>query len=317
MIAVGFRGQSHIEELLKRSDVELVAFADPDARMMADSQLLLSKYNRPPAAEYNNGDYAYRDLLARNDIDAVIISSPWEWHARQGCDAMRAGKIVGMEVCGAMTLGECWDYVRTSEETGVPIMMLENVCYRRDVMSVLNMVRQGLFGEVVHAQGGYEHDLRGVLFNDGQTAYNSGVEFISGGSAVALNTWYHIAFTYKFVTDGTSELSLYVNGLQEKTITNAVGPINPLSANVEIARRGMVNVQYPANVRVAEVGIYNSTLSPDDVYSISKGMTCDKVRPQSLVFYAPLVRDLIDQKGGLTITNNNGATVATHPRVYA
>ena len=185
MIAVGFRGQSHIEELLKRTDVELVAFADPDPRMMADAQALLEKAGKPRAAEYGNGDYAYREMLQRKDIDAVIVSSPWEWHARHGCDAMRAGKIVGLEVCGAMTLGECWDYVRTSEETGVPIMMLENVCYRRDVMAVLNMVRKGMFGELVHAQGGYEHDLRGVLFNDGQTAYNSGVEFGAKGYSEA------------------------------------------------------------------------------------------------------------------------------------
>ena len=185
MIAVGFRGQSHLEELLKRTDVELVAFADPDARMMADAQAIMKKYNKQPAVEYGNGDYHYREMLQRKDIDAVIVSSPWEWHARHGCDAMRAGKIVGMEVCGAMTIGECWDYVRTHEETGVPIMMLENVCYRRDVMAVLNMVRSGLFGELVHAQGGYEHDLRGVLFNDGQSAYNSGVEFGEKGYSEA------------------------------------------------------------------------------------------------------------------------------------
>ncbi|MFM7726853.1 MAG: Gfo/Idh/MocA family protein, partial [Flavobacteriales bacterium] len=131
MIAVGFRGQSHIDELLKRTDVELVAFADPDARMMADAQALLAKAGKQKAAEYGNGDYGYRDMLQRDDIDAVIVSSPWEWHARHGCDAMRAGKIVGMEVCGGMSLGECWEYVRTYEQTGIPIMMLENVCYRR------------------------------------------------------------------------------------------------------------------------------------------------------------------------------------------
>jgi predicted dehydrogenase len=185
MIAVGFRGQSHIEELLKRNDVELVAFADPDARMMSDAQALMKKYGKSTAVEYGNGDYHYREMLQRDDIDAVIVSSPWEWHARHGCDAMRAGKTVGMEVCGAITLGECWEYVRTQEETGVPIMMLENVCYRRDVMAVLNMVRTGLFGELVHAQGGYEHDLRGVLFNDGQSAYNSGVEFGEKGYSEA------------------------------------------------------------------------------------------------------------------------------------
>ncbi len=66
----------------------------------------------------------------------------------------------------------------------------------------------------------------------------------------------------------------------------------------------------------AEVGIWNAALTAAEVAALAKGMTCDKVRPQSLVFYAPLVRDLVDQKGGLTITNNNGATVANHPRIY-
>jgi predicted dehydrogenase len=98
LIAVGFRGQSHLDELLKRTDIEIVAFADPDARMMADAQALMKKYGKSPAAEYGNGDFGYREMLQRKDIDAVIVSSPWEWHARHGCDSMRAGKIVGMEV---------------------------------------------------------------------------------------------------------------------------------------------------------------------------------------------------------------------------
>jgi len=68
---------------------------------------------------------------------------------------------------------------------------------------------------------------------------------------------------------------------------------------------------------IAEIGIWNAALTADEIASLAKGMTCDKIRPQNLVFYAPLVRDLNDQKGGLTITNNNGATVANHPRVYA
>ncbi|HAE14379.1 MAG: Gfo/Idh/MocA family oxidoreductase [Chitinophagales bacterium] len=184
-IAVGFRGQNHIEEMLKRNDVEIVAFADPDPGMMIHAQAMLEAAGKPAAAEYGNGDYDYRNLLARDDIDAVFVSSPWEWHLPHGVDAMRAGKIVGMEVCGAMTVEDCWTYVRVHEETGVPIMMLENVCYRRDVMAVLNMVRQDMFGELIHGQGGYEHDLRGVLFNDGETAYNSGVEFGEKGYSEA------------------------------------------------------------------------------------------------------------------------------------
>ena len=71
------------------------------------------------------------------------------------------------------------------------------------------------------------------------------------------------------------------------------------------------------NALYADAGIWNAALTAAEIASLAKGMTCDKVRPQSLVFYAPLVRDLVDVKGGLTITNNNTATVANHPRVYA
>jgi predicted dehydrogenase len=121
---------------------------------------------------------------------------------------MKAGKIVGMEVGGAMKLEDCWAYVKTSEQTGMPIMPLENVCYRRDVMAILNMVRQGLFGEIVHAQGGYEHDLRGVLFNDGNSAYNSGVEFGEKGFSEAAWRTYH-----------------YVNRNGELYPTHGLGPV--------------------------------------------------------------------------------------------
>ena len=78
----------------------------------------------------------------------------------------------------------------------------------------------------------------------------------------------------------------------------------------------MASIQY-MNGQIAEVGIWNAALTAAEVASLAKGMTCDKVRPQNLVFYAPLVRNLVDVKGGLTITNNNTATVAAHPRVYA
>jgi len=184
-IATGFRGQSHIMEMLKRKDIEIIALADPDHSMMEDAQQLIEKTIGKRVEEYSDGEYDYRNMLARNDIDAVFVSSPWEWHLRHGTEAMRAGKIVAMEVCGAMKLEDCWEYVKTYEETHVPIMMMENVCYRRDVMAILNMVKLGMFGELIHGQGGYEHDLRGVLFNDGKSAYNSGVEFGKKGYSEA------------------------------------------------------------------------------------------------------------------------------------
>jgi predicted dehydrogenase len=207
-IATGFRGQTHIQEMLKRSDVEIIAIADPDQRMIADALSLIEKAGWPKPAVYQNGPDDYLRLLERKDIDAVFVSSPWEWHLAHGINAMKAGKIVGMEVGGAMRLSDCWEYVKTSEQTNVPLMPLENVCYRRDVMAILNMTRKGLFGEIIHAQGGYEHDLRGVLFNDGKSAYNSGVEFGEKGYSEAAWRTNH-----------------YVNRNGELYPTHGLGPI--------------------------------------------------------------------------------------------
>ncbi len=185
LIGVGLRGQEHVRLMAERDDVEIIAMADPDKQMMADSQQIIAKAGKKAAIEFGTGNTDYKNLLKRDDIDAVIIASPWEWHMQQAFDAMHAGKIPGVEVCGAIRLQDCWSFVEASEETRVPCMILENVCYRRDVMAVLNMVRQGMFGELLHLQGGYEHDLRGVKFNDGITPYNSGVEFGAKGFSEA------------------------------------------------------------------------------------------------------------------------------------
>ncbi len=185
MIAVGLRGQLHLTEMLKRNDVEVIAMADPDKRMMGMARDLVKQFGKKAPVEYGNGDYDYKNLLKRDDIDAVFIASPWQWHLLQSMDAMHAGKKVGVEVCGAMKLQDCWDVVNTAEKTGMNIMLLENVCYRRDIMAVLNMVRKEMFGELLHLQGGYQHDLRGVLFNDGVTASDSGVEFGDKGFSEA------------------------------------------------------------------------------------------------------------------------------------
>jgi hypothetical protein len=185
MIGVGLRGQNHLEMLLQRDDTEIIALADPDNQMMAAAQALVARAGKKAAIAFGNGPHDYQNLLKRTDIDAVIIATPWEWHVPQAIDAMNAGKIPGVEVCGAIKLQDCWDMVNTSEKTGIPVMMLENVCYRRDILAVYNMVRKGMFGELLHLQGGYEHDLRGVKFNDGITAYNSGVEFGAKGFSEA------------------------------------------------------------------------------------------------------------------------------------
>jgi hypothetical protein len=186
-IGVGLRGQNHLEEALKRKDIEVIAICDPDTEsaIPRSRKIIQDAGVKRKVAEYSKGDYDYRNMLKRDDIDAVIVATPWEWHAVQGVDSMRAGKAVGMEVCGATDLQECWNLVEAQETTGVPFFGLENVCYRRDVMAVLHMVRQGVFGELLHLQGGYQHDLREVKFNDGKQFYGGGVEFGEKGISEA------------------------------------------------------------------------------------------------------------------------------------
>lgn len=176
-IGTGLRGQSHVELALLRDDCEVAAIADPDPRMVADTLKMIAEKGKATPAVYDKGNYDYQRLLQDKNIDAVVIATPWEWHTQQCVAAMQAGKYVATEVCGGFSLDECWQLVNTHEATGTHLMFLENVCYRRDVMAVLQMVREGLFGELIHLEGGYQHDLRGVKFNDGATPYDSGVEF--------------------------------------------------------------------------------------------------------------------------------------------
>ena len=104
-------------------------------------------------------------MLAMPEIEAVFIFTDWISHIPIAIEAMRAGKEVGMEVGGATSVEECWAMVHTAEETGRQCMMLENCCYGADEMAVINMIRQGKFGRVVHCEGAYGHDLRDEIGN--------------------------------------------------------------------------------------------------------------------------------------------------------
>ncbi|HEY1008885.1 MAG TPA: Gfo/Idh/MocA family oxidoreductase [Daejeonella sp.] len=184
-IGVGMRGRNHVAAGLLRDDIEIVAICDTQESSLVECRKQFAKAGKALPKEYTGHLNAYQELLSRKDIDAVVISTPWQFHHRQSIDAMEAGKYVGCEVIAGLTVKEHWDIVDTSERTGIWYSTLENVCYRRDVLAVLNMVRQGLFGELVHLEGGYQHDLRNVLFNNGKQAYGGGVEFGEKGYSEA------------------------------------------------------------------------------------------------------------------------------------
>lgn len=167
VIGVGGRGTSLLRLLLRRQDTEITALCDIRPEAVQAGTKLIDEAGKAAPASYTDGEEDFRNLVTRDDLDAVIVATPWLWHTPMAVAAMQAGKAVGVEVPAAVTVQQCWDLVDTSEETGVPCMIMENVCYRRDVMTVLNMVRQGLFGELIHCQGGYQHDLRSVKFQPG------------------------------------------------------------------------------------------------------------------------------------------------------
>ncbi len=200
-IGVGGRGSWLLGLALARDDCEVTAVCDIVPEKAQRSADAAREAGRDEPALYTAGEEDWRNLIVRDDVDAVIIATPWLWHTPMAVGAMEAGKAAGVEVPAATTVEDCWDLVRTHERTGMPCMMMENVCYRRDVMAVLRMVREGLFGELVHCHGGYQHDLREVKFNPG-------AEFGPGANGEAV--W-------------RTDHSIYRNG--ELYPTHGVGPV--------------------------------------------------------------------------------------------
>ncbi|HEY4155977.1 MAG TPA: Gfo/Idh/MocA family oxidoreductase [Puia sp.] len=186
IIGVGLRGQNHLHNALGRADVDVVAICDIDDRMLQSAREIISKSGKPMPKVFTGDPHAYRKLLEEKDLQGILIATPWEWHAPMILDGLSAGiKYIATEVILGITLQDHWDVVKATEHYGANVMMLENVCYRRDVMAILQMVRMGMFGELIHMQGGYQHDLRGVKLNDGKSAYGIGVEFGEKGFSEA------------------------------------------------------------------------------------------------------------------------------------
>jgi hypothetical protein len=214
MIGVGLRGQNHLDLLLRRDDCDVVAICDIDDRMLSQSKELISKSGRRMPEVFTGSPYAWKKLLETKGLDAVVISTPWEWHKEMVIGSLEAGlKYVGTEVVLGITLKDHWEVVKAAEKYQAHVMMLENVCYRRDVMAILNMVRQGLFGELVHLQGGYQHDLREVKFNDGVHPYGHGCEFGEKGFSEARWRTQHSVERNGdlYPTHGIGPLAHYIN----------------------------------------------------------------------------------------------------------
>ena len=156
-VGLGGRGYGLLGMVLDTMpDVEIVGVCDEyEDRTENGRKLVEDKRGKSPVAVTD-----YHRLLEMKEIDAIITPSAWESHVDICIDSMLAGKYVATEVGGAYSIEQCWDLVRTYERTKVPCMMLENCCYGKEEMAILNMIKKGVFGELVHCEGGYRHDLR-------------------------------------------------------------------------------------------------------------------------------------------------------------
>ena len=198
--------------------------------------------------------------------------------------------------------------------TAAPLTLAcwSRVASTSSVLPLLTLQDANAQSRIVLAVNGSTAPKRAAQISAVDSSGNIGSHIGINETSYLANTWYHTCG----VLQSLSNVSAYFNGAVGTSISSATNAPTGID-QVLIGARFATSLGQFHDGAIAEVGVWNAALTAAEIASLAKGMTCDKVRPQSLVFYAPLIRDLIDQKGGLAITNNNGATVATHPRVYA
>lgn len=164
IVGLGMRGPGAVQRLSYIEGVDIKALCDlREEKALAAAEILKGTAHSPTL--YSGTSSAWKEMCDRKDIDLIYIATPWEWHTPMAVYAMEAGKHVAVEVPAARTIEECWQLVETSEKTRKHCMMLENCCYDFFELLTLNMARQGFFGEIVHTEGAYIHNLIDLNFS--------------------------------------------------------------------------------------------------------------------------------------------------------
>jgi hypothetical protein len=166
IVGVGLRGTSVLSEFLAIDKVVVNAVCDVVKEKCQRAAQLVEKTGQKPPAIYSEGERDFERLSARDDLDFIYIATPWEWHVPQVLAALKEGKHVGTEVPAAYTLEDCWNIVEASERARRHCLIMENCCYDHSETTVLNMVRAGMLGDLVHGECAYNHDLREILFEN-------------------------------------------------------------------------------------------------------------------------------------------------------
>ena len=164
-VGIGGMGSAHVNNLLKIPGCRITAVCDVNPDRTAWAVKAITAAGHPQPAVYNRGPRDFERLCAEADLDLVYNATPWEWHVPICLAAMKHGKHAAVEVPAAMTVDDCWALVESAEKYKRHCVMMENCNYGRMEMLAFHMVRRGLFGEIVHAEGGYLHDLREIKFS--------------------------------------------------------------------------------------------------------------------------------------------------------
>jgi hypothetical protein len=166
IVGVGGRGTSLLGEFLDVPGVRVTAVCDVVPARTEIARARCAKKKQAPPEAYTKGDHDFENLVKRDDVDLVLVATPWDWHVPMALSALAAGKHVAVEVPAATTIDDCWALVNASEKARRHCIMIENCCYGERELTVLNMVRAGALGEIKHGEAAYIHDLRALLFKD-------------------------------------------------------------------------------------------------------------------------------------------------------
>jgi len=165
-VGVGGQGGSHVKNFLAIEGVEIVALCDIDEARNREVASWVVADGRPEPRLYGRDERDFERMCEQEELDLVFTATPWEWHVPVCLSAMENGKHAATEVPAAYTLDDCWALVEAAEKYTRHCVMMENCNYDRPEMMVFHMVRLGMFGEVLHAECGYLHDLRAIKFSD-------------------------------------------------------------------------------------------------------------------------------------------------------
>ena len=224
-VGVGGQGTSHIENLLKIPGVEIRAVCDIIEDRVARAQKIVEDAGQKKPEGYGRGPRDFERLCERDDLDLVFNATPWEWHVPICLAAMESGKHAATEVPAATSIEDCWKLVDTSEKTRRHCLMMENCNYDKMEMMILNMVKKGMFGELLHAECGYLHDLRAVKHDmEGEGVWRRAHSMTSNGDLYPTHGLGPIALCFDInrgnafdylVSTGTKTRGLHLYALEQ------------------------------------------------------------------------------------------------------